>query len=224
MAPIYRLILPVGLLLMCVSAASCGSSGANCKSGWLPENGTRGEQFTSAPKMIISSSCHYSATLATSKGTIVVTLNPKPAPLAVNNFIFLATHRFYSNILFHRVIAGFMIQTGDPTGTGTGGPGYSFKVENSGSTYNPGTMAMANTGQPDSNGSQFFICDYGNQCAGLDPSWSQGQGYTILGHVTKGMSVVHALATVPVTSGACGQGCSPISKIFLLSVRIHRSP
>jgi cyclophilin family peptidyl-prolyl cis-trans isomerase len=206
-----------------VAMTSC-SKAADCSSKWLPESGQRGEQFSSAPKTIITTSCSYTAQLNTSKGVIDVKLNPKPAPVAVNNFVFLATHKFYTHILFHRVMVGFMIQSGDPTGTGSGGPGYSFKVENSGSNYTAGTMAMANTGQPDSNGSQFFICDTGSGCSGLDSAWStNGIGYTILGQVTKGMSVVHALATVPVKANSQGEASQPITPIYLQSVRIHRS-
>ena len=224
MGLISRALLLMLAVMGLLTVAACGSSSASCKSEWLPENGSRGEQFSGAPSSMISSSCHYRATLTTSKGTIVIALAPKPAPIAVNNFIFLATHRFYTNIKFHRVIPGFMIQTGDPTGTGTGGPGYSFTVENSGTSYVPGTVAMANTGQPNSNGSQFFICDEGTGCAGLDGSWAQGQGYTILGHVTSGMSIVHALATVPVKNSPSGEKSAPITPIYLDSVRIHRSP
>jgi cyclophilin family peptidyl-prolyl cis-trans isomerase len=226
MGLMYRLLLPIAMLAGVFSVTSCVSSSANCTAGWLPESGTRGEQFTSVPGTMISASCHYSATLSTSEGQIVVALQPKAAPIAVNSFIFLVTHKFYTNILFHRVLKGFMIQTGDPTGTGTGGPGYSYKIENSGSSYTPGTLAMANTGQPNSNGSQFFICD-GAECAkNLDQSWStQGIGYTILGHVTKGLSVVHAIASVPVqVAPGSGEKSQPVTPVHLNSVRIHRSP
>ena len=173
--------------------------------------------------MVINTNAQYSACLQTSDGLIKISLLPKAAPVAVNNFVYLAAHEFYTKILFHRVIAGFMIQTGDPTGTGTGGPGYSFTVENSGTNYTPGTVAMANTGQANSNGSQFFICDTGSGCSGLDAAWSQGQGYTILGHVTSGMSVVHKLATVPVTYSSGGEKSSPLKPIYLLSVHIYKS-
>ncbi len=115
-----------------------------------------------------------------------------------------------------------MIQTGDPTGTGAGGPGYSFKIERSGKQYPPGTLAMANTGQPDSNGSQFFICQ-GPQCAGLGSF--PGPGYTIFGHVTSGMNVVNAIAGVPVKpSPNAGPGeppSAPRSPVLMKSVTVR---
>lgn len=162
----------------------------------------------------------YRACIVTTKGNILVRLTPRSAALAVNNFVFLALHRFYTHILFHRVIKGFMIQTGDPTGTGQGGPGYSFKIEKSGNRYPPGTVAMANTTQPNSNGSQFFICE-GRQCAGLSGSQSTGPGYTIFGHVVKGMSVVDAIAKVPTKLGSDGQLSSPKSPVYMKAVKIY---
>lgn len=220
-----RIVLPLALLVSLAGVAGCGGTSADCSRKWLPERGSRGEQFTSPPKMIINTSCSYSATLNTSKGRIAIKLAPKRAPVAVNNLVFLATHKFYTRILFHRVLEGFMVQTGDPQGTGAGGPGYGFKVENSGSTYSAGTVAMANAGAG-TNGSQFFICDGGTGCAGLDASWQNGNtGYTILGRVTAGMSVVHALATVPVTAQTgSSERSRPVKPIYLESVRIHRAP
>jgi len=142
-------------------------------------------------------------------------------PAAVNNFVFLATHRFYTHILFHRVIKGFMIQTGDPQGTGAGGPGYSFKIENGGTNFTPGTLAYANTGQPDSNGSQFFICS-GTQCSSLGTA--PAPGYTIFGNVTKGQPVVNAIAAVPVQQNAQGEVSSPVQPVYMQSVRIYIAP
>lgn len=160
----------LGLLVLLLGAAACGKAAAklppspSCPSHPLAESGHRGEQWSHSPPMGISRTAAYRACIVTSMGNIVVELTPKTAPLAVNNFVFLALHRFYTNIKFHRVLKGFMIQTGDPTGSSTGGPGYSFPIEKSGTTYPVGTVAMANTGQPDTNGSQFFICQGLSMC------------------------------------------------------------
>jgi len=194
--------------------ASVSSTTAPCVSRVLQmEPGTRGEQYSKAPSMQINSSCAYTATIATSKGPITVALDAKTSPVAVNNFVFLATHHFYTNILFHRVIKGFMIQTGDPTGTGTGGPGYTWPIGTPGTSFPPGTVAMANNG---TNGSQFFICQ-GSECAGL----SEGSpGYTVFGHVTSGMSVVNAIASVPVKANSSGEDSSPVTPVYMQSVSI----
>lgn len=219
----------VGLAVLVATTLTAGcetsSSLPACTTGWLSETGHRGEQFSSAPKMVIDKSCHYSAQIVTTKGIINVGLNPKAAPIAVNNLVYLATHKFYTNIIFHRVIKGFMIQTGDPTGTGSGGPGYSYKIENSGSSYPPGTVALAHSSLPNSNGSQFFICEGATCAASLDSSWSNGgTGYTILGAVTSGLSVVRAIAAVPVKANAQGEVSAPINPPVMTSVRIHESP
>ena len=173
--------------------------------------------------MIIKRSGSYSACISTSYGNIEVALATQKAPLSVNNFVFLALHRFYTNILFHRVIKGFMIQTGDPTGTGGGGPGYGFKIENPGSSFPPGTLAYANTGSANSNGSQFFICQ-GSQCSGLGPPPAGSFGYTIFGHVTSGMSVVNKIASVPVIANTSGEVSSPKSPVYMKSVSIYGPP
>jgi cyclophilin family peptidyl-prolyl cis-trans isomerase len=168
--------------------------------------------------MAIKPACTYHARLLTSKGTIVVALDAKHAPMAVNNFVFLSRHHFYTNILFHRVIKGFMIQTGDPTGTGGGGPGYQWKVENPGSSFPVGTVAMANAG-PGTNGSQFFICQ-GAQCSGLNSSAQTGPGYTVFGHVISGMPAVNAIASVPVKANSQGEQSSPVKPVYLKFVTI----
>jgi cyclophilin family peptidyl-prolyl cis-trans isomerase len=198
-------------------STTAGSSA--CVSGALPmQAGHRGEQWSHPPPMQINASCSYTAAIDSSKGPIVVSLDAKAAPTAVNNFVFLARHHFYTNVLFHRVLKGFMIQTGDPKGTGTGGPGYHWKIESPGSSFIPGTVAMANTGQPNSNGSQFFICQGAECAASLDASAQNGGlGYTVFGRVISGMSVVNAIATAPVGGSA---GSSPIRPIYMESVAI----
>jgi len=143
-------------------------------------------QFERCPPMTIDLSSEYIATLETEKGDIVVELLPEVAPIAVNNFIFLARNGWYDGVTFHRVIPGFMAQAGDPTGTGFGGPGYAFINEISDLKFDqPGLVAMANAG-PDTNGSQFFIT-YG-------PAEHLDGGFTIFGRVLKGMEVAEDLA------------------------------
>ncbi len=144
--------------------------------------------YTEPPKMVIDTAKTYTATLDTDKGKIVLELFPKEAPKTVNSFVVLSRDGFYDGLIFHRVIPGFMIQGGDPTGTGRSGPGYQFENENKDTTrtYKAGTVGMANAG-PDTNGSQFFIMDADNS---LPPSQ-----YTIFAQLKEGQDVVHAIAT-----------------------------
>jgi cyclophilin family peptidyl-prolyl cis-trans isomerase len=131
------------------------------------------------------------ATIKTSKGDIKVDFFPESAPNTVANFKKLAQDDFYQEVILHRVIEGFMIQGGDPTGTGSGGPGYTFadeldpNSEAAARSYSRGTVAMANSG-PDTNGSQFFI---------MHQDYNLPYNYTIFGYVTDGMDVVDAIAT-----------------------------
>jgi len=144
------------------------------------------KQYDSAPDLAIDLSKSYSATLDTNHGAIVIEFDPERAPQTVNNFVFLANEGFYDGVIFHRVIENFMIQGGDPTGTGQGGPGYRFRDEIEGSgSYTRGTVAMANAG-PNTNGSQFFIV---HRDTGLPHS------YTIFGKVTEGMDAVDSIAS-----------------------------
>lgn len=146
---------------------------------------TNALQWPAAPAMQIDVSKSYTATLHTVKGDIVIELLPQAAPTTVNNFVFLARKGYYDGVTFHRVLPGFMAQGGDPTGTGTGGPGYFIPNEDSDLTFDgPGIVAMANSGR-DRNGSQFFIA-YAAQ-----PSLDGG--YTIFGLVTGGMDVVQSI-------------------------------
>ncbi len=144
------------------------------------------KQYDSAPDLTIDPSKSYVATLDTNHGEIVIDLDPGRSPLTVNNFVFLADDGYYDGVIFHRVIENFMIQGGDPTGTGRGGPGYKFRDEIEGEgDYSRGTVAMANAG-PNTNGSQFFIC---HSDVGLPHS------YTIFGQVSSGMDAVDSIAT-----------------------------
>src|SRR6476646_9674627 len=116
------------------------------------------KQYPAAPKMAIDTNKKYTATFVTSRGTIVCDLFAKDAPKTVNNFVFLARDKFYDGTKFHRVIADFMIQGGDPEGTGRGGPGYKFadELKSNPRKHQVGSLSMANAG-PNTNGSQFFI-------------------------------------------------------------------
>ncbi len=140
-------------------------------------------QYASAPDMRINPAGQYTATIRMAKGgEIVIELYADKAPITVNSFVFLTCKGFYDGTTFHRVLADFMAQGGDPTGTGRGGPGYEFVNEYSDLSFNePGVLAMANAG-PNTNGSQFFITF-------LPTEWLDG-GYTIFGKVIQGMDVV----------------------------------
>jgi len=143
------------------------------------------KSYASPPPLTIDAQKKYKATIHTSAGDMCAELYPKDAPRTVNNFVFLANDGFYDGVIFHRVIPGFMIQGGDPTGSGRGGPGYKFEDEPVNRRYERGILAMANAG-PNTNGSQFFVmhADYG-----LPPS------YTIFGRLTEGHDVLDKIAT-----------------------------
>lgn len=174
------------------------------------QEGTEPMQWTSPPEMQLDQGKDYRATIHTSMGDIIVDLFESETPVTVNNFVFLAQQGFYTNVPFHRIISGFMIQTGDPTGTGAGGPGYRFEDEPVQRDYVKGTLAMANAG-PNTNGSQFFIthADVGLQ-----------KDYTIFGEVVEGTDVVDAIASVPVSPSARGERSVPNDPVILESVEI----
>jgi len=167
-------------------------------------------QFNEPPAMKIDASKTYTAILKTEKGDITVQLNAKSTPKTVNNFVFLARKGFYSNVIFHRVIEGFMIQSGDPTGTGRGGPGYTFDDESFTGKYTRGTVAMANSGT-NTNGSQFFI---------MHQDGNLPLNYVIFGKVTKGLEVVDKIATADVSMSASGEKSQPVDPISIKSVEI----
>src|SRR5688572_33488319 len=148
------------------------------------------QRFSAPPELGIDPTKRYTATIDTSLGELVVALDAANAPQTVNNFVFLALHHYYDGVIFHRIINGFMCQGGDPTGTGTGGPGYRFNDElPKPGRYEIGSVAMANAG-PHTNGSQFFIVS-GSSGVGLPPA------YSLFGKVVKGLDVLETMQSVP---------------------------
>src|SRR6187399_2429338 len=144
------------------------------------------KKYSAPPPLTIDPNKKYSAVFNTSRGEIVCELFAKDAPNTVNNFVFLAQDKFYDGTVFHRVIANFMIQGGDPTASGSGGPGYRFEdeVKNNPHKHQVGSLSMANAG-PNTNGSQFFITH-------IATNWLDGK-HTVFGKVLKGQEVVNVI-------------------------------
>ena len=166
--------------------------------------------FTGTPTMCIDTAKTYTVEVTTSLGSYTAVLDAAKAPLAVNNFVYLARYHYFDNTPCHRIITGFVIQCGDPTGTGTGGPGYSFADElPAAGEYLLGSLAMANSGA-DTNGSQFFVIS-GDQGVALPPK------YTLFGQVTKGMDVVTKLDAAGSASG------TPSTAVTITSVTVIES-
>ena len=138
--------------------------------------------YSAPPTNQIDTAKLYQVAITTPRGTITLCLEPKLAPMTVNNFVVLARNHVFDGVTFHRVVQGFVIQGGDPTGSGGGGPGYTFADEPVKGQYGPGCLAMANAG-PNTNGSQFFICS-ADDTASLQPL------YNLFGFVQSGYDVV----------------------------------
>lgn len=168
-------------------------------------------RFDGPPPMCIDPAKDYTAEMVTSKGTMVIALDPAAAPKTVNNFVVLARYHYFDGIHFHRVIPGFVLQGGDPEGSGRGGPGYKFADElPKPGRYELGSLAMANAG-PDTNGSQFFVIS-GPDGMRLPPQ------YSLFGKVVKGIEVVNAIDAL----GSPGAG-TPKEKVVIESVTITES-
>jgi len=168
-------------------------------------------QWEFAPDMQIDQSKEYIATMKTNKGEIKFELFASDAPFTVNNFIFLSEQGFYDDVIFHRVIKDFMIQGGDPTGTGKGGPGYTFNDEAITGEYTRGTLAMANAG-PNTNGSQFFI---------MHKDLALPKSYVIFGRVIEGIETVDKIADVEVQASQVGEMSSPVDEVKIKSIKIE---
>jgi cyclophilin family peptidyl-prolyl cis-trans isomerase len=221
-------------LLACLTAAAliAGCSGGssetappqpkppvkeNSKEPAQPPGPTGEKKYATPPAMQIDKNKKYQAVISTTMGDITVELFAKDAPITVNNFVFLAKDKFYDGLTFHRVIKDFMIQTGDPLGNGTGGPGYNFEDElNNGHVYEPGVVAMANAGA-NTNGSQFFIGS-GDDVKNLKHT----PYYTIFGKVISGMDVVKKIESVKVKNNPLtGEASMPADPIKIKTITIQ---
>jgi cyclophilin family peptidyl-prolyl cis-trans isomerase len=151
------------------------------------------------------------ARVETNVGTFSFELFPDDAPGTVENFVKLARNGFYDGTIFHRVVPGFVIQGGDPTGTGTGGPGYTIKAEFNSRKHVAGTVAMARSGHPDSAGSQFYVC--------LAPAPHLDKQYTVFGQVVEGLDVVQTIGRKPTDKNA-----RPLEKIVMNKVTVSEEP
>ena len=166
------------------------------------------KEYSSPPAMVIDPAKNYTAVIETSAGSMTAEFFAADAPKTVNNFVFLARDGYFDGIIFHRCIPGFMIQGGDPTGTGRGGPGYRFNDEPVTRQYLRGTLAMANAG-PNTNGSQCFV---------MHADYPLPPNYTIFGKLTSGEEVVDAIATAPT-----GAQDRPVNPVTIDSVTVAES-
>ena len=181
--------------------------------------------FAKPPKMTVDPNKTYTATIKTSCGTIVMKLDPKQSPNTVNSFVFLAKQRFFDGLIFHRISKDFVIQGGDPTGTGTSGPGYStVDTPPKGATYPIGTVAMAKSGSDPAGtaGSQFFIVT-GKNGESLTPD------YAIIGNITGGLKVAQTIQQLPIKDPAAASqgditGQAPKDAVYIDSVTITEKP
>ena len=214
MAAVVRSVLALCVLV----AAACGDAGAPTERESVPTAGPMERVLTydAYPEMQIDPESSYSAVVSTNLGQMTFELLPAEAPLAVNNFVVLARNRYYDGVVFHRLIPRFMAQSGDPTGLGTGGPGYSFAIEPPQRPYIRGSLAMANTGRPNSNGSQFFIVfDDLTALGRLSPD------YSLFGQLVEGEDTLAEIEAVPVGVAGTGERSRPQETITITSIEIH---
>lgn len=218
-----RISLLLLIAAVCVFIAACGTKPAT-NAGNTPtatptvDTGKPSNKtWTSAPPMTIDPKKTYMATFETNKGSFKVQLLAEDAPKTVNSFVFLSKEGFYNNVVFHRIIQNFMIQTGDPAGNGSGGPGYTIPDEllSNPNKYAAGTVAMANTGKPNTGGSQFFIC-MNDECGGLNKM----PNYTIFGTVFDGFDIVQKIAATPVKANSRGEMSVPTEEVKIKSITI----
>ena len=168
-------------------------------------------RWDAPPETTIDPAHRYTAEMVTSHGTMKLALDPLAAPKAVNSFVFLARQKYFDGVVFHRIIPGFVLQGGDPTGTGTGGPGYKFEDElPPPGRYEIGSLAMANAG-PNTNGSQFFVIS-GPDGVKLPPL------YSLFGKVVAGLDVVTAIDALGTRGG------TPQERVVIESVTVEEQP
>jgi len=201
------LTLVAGLALVLAACTATGVSPSAAAPSAAPPSSAAAADCPTAQPTALPAGETRSVTIETAKGTITLELQADLSPIAVGNFVALAECGFYDGVVFHRLVPGFVIQGGDPDGTGTGGPGYTITDEPVTTEYQRGTVAMARTRQPDSVGSQFFIV--------LDDaargSLAQANTYQIIGAVTDGMDAVDAIAAMPNSGDQTGnQALEPV--------------
>jgi cyclophilin family peptidyl-prolyl cis-trans isomerase len=226
---LQRILFVLALLVAAAMLASgCGddsgsdddgggsTSGARQASGSMPEDpADRNGMYDEAPTEKLDPRQSYVVEMETDKGTFDITVDPKAAPIAASNFVFLVKEGFYDGTVFHRIIKDFMIQGGDPTGTGTGGPGYELQDDPVKGEYTPGTVAMANAG-PNTGGSQFFIVH--------GTAVDLPKDYVIFGKVDKdGMKVVDEIANVEVEVSETGEPSKPVDEVKVVSATLKES-
>jgi cyclophilin family peptidyl-prolyl cis-trans isomerase len=208
----HRILALLGAVVLAGACAGGGTSGSSQATGSAPPASTApsapggSTAATTCPKSqppALAASEKRLVTIETAKGKIVITVDGGLAPAAAGNFVALAGCGFYDRVVFHRLVPGFVIQGGDPTGTGTGGPGYEFADEPVVGEYLRGAVAMANAG-PNTNGSQFFII--------LDDLTGKlDKNYSLFGHVTSGMEVADAIAAMPNAGPPNNEATSPVA-------------
>ncbi len=181
-----KLWLPILFIIVFIMIlTSCGGQQVAKNTTNESTSGSSPKTYSVPPPMNIFMNKDYTAIMETNKGTMVLELFNRDAPKTVNNFVFLARAGFYDNTTFHRVIAGFMAQGGDPTGTGSGGPGYNIPDEITSHKHLTGTLSMANRNAPNTSGSQFFIC--------FAPQPHLDGGYSVFGQLVEGMDVLNSI-------------------------------
>ncbi len=206
----------VGLTAGCGGKTEPNHAGGGAQPNAPQEETKKKLQWDNPPEMTIDPSKKYKATFQTSKGSFTVELFADTAPKTVNNFVFLAKEGFYEGVTFHRIVPGYIIQSGDPTGTGMGSPGYQFEDElGGGRKYETGIVAMANSMKADTNGSQFFICTGENSKA-----LNSQPNFTIFGKVIEGMDNVLKIDAVPTKRDARGELSKPTEQVTIDSITI----
>jgi peptidylprolyl isomerase len=198
-------------LLMLLPLSACGENKTTTQDS---DGGIM--QWDSPPEMTIDADTEYLVTIETSHGTMKGRLFPDIAPIAVNNFVFLAKQGYFDGLIVHRIVKGFVLQSGDPTGTGTGGPGYQIQDDPvpDDRNYLKGSFAMANKGVPGTGGSQFFITL--DDLTGRLP-----KQYALFGLVEEGLDVVDAINDVETEVGSSGENSKPTEDVRIISITIE---
>ena len=198
-------------LLMLLPLSACGEDESQSQT---PDGGTM--QWDAPPEMTIDAEVEYLVTVETTHGTMKGRLFPEAAPNAVNNFVFLARQGYFDGLKIHRIVKGFVLQSGDPTGTGTGGPGYNIQDDPvpADLNYVKGTFAMANKGTANSGGSQFFIT-LGHLTGRLPKQ------YALFGVLDEGLDAVDAINDADTTTGPRGENSTPTGDVRVLKITIE---